>query len=197
MLDEDNEELKVEVKYLNSDEEVLKTINSEDDKGQFVYEKLKPEISEDEKLKIEAKKVKVVDEIALNKVELKEDDLLYIDDIIKLLNKFPNATLEIHGHADGKRNIEMAKTIFKRRGLTYSKEAFDKMSIKHNQKLSVKRAQYAADYIISKGVNKELLTVIGYGESKPIAPNFLPNGSDNPEGRKLNRRVEFKIILKE
>jgi hypothetical protein len=28
----------------------------------------------------------------------------------------------------------------------------------------------------------------------PIAPNTLPNGKDNPEGRQLNRRTEFKII---
>jgi outer membrane protein OmpA-like peptidoglycan-associated protein len=34
----------------------------------------------------------------------------------------------------------------------------------------------------------------GYGESKPVAPNTKPDGSDNPEGRAQNRRVEIKIL---
>ena len=33
----------------------------------------------------------------------------------------------------------------------------------------------------------------GYGEAKPIAPNKNPDGSDNPEGRLLNRRVSFVL----
>jgi outer membrane protein OmpA-like peptidoglycan-associated protein len=28
----------------------------------------------------------------------------------------------------------------------------------------------------------------------PVAPNSNPDGSDNPDGRQLNRRVEFKIL---
>jgi hypothetical protein len=34
----------------------------------------------------------------------------------------------------------------------------------------------------------------GYGESKPIARNTNPDGSDNPVGRQRNRRTEFKIL---
>jgi outer membrane protein OmpA-like peptidoglycan-associated protein len=34
----------------------------------------------------------------------------------------------------------------------------------------------------------------GLGEKKPVAPNTKPDGSDDPEGRQKNRRVE--IILK-
>jgi outer membrane protein OmpA-like peptidoglycan-associated protein len=34
----------------------------------------------------------------------------------------------------------------------------------------------------------------GYGMSQPIAPNSLPDGTDNPEGRQQNRRTEFKIV---
>jgi outer membrane protein OmpA-like peptidoglycan-associated protein len=33
----------------------------------------------------------------------------------------------------------------------------------------------------------------GYGETKPVEPNKI-NGKDNPEGRKKNRRTEFKVL---
>jgi len=40
------------------------------------------------------------------------------------------------------------------------------------------------------------MKTIGYGEVKPIAPNVNPNGSDNPEGRRKNRRVEILVKKK-
>ncbi|MEQ8240814.1 MAG: OmpA family protein [Cyclobacteriaceae bacterium] len=55
----------------------------------------------------------------------------------------------------------------------------------YNNKLSTKRAQSVADYLISKGVNKSQIIVKGFGEDKPIATN------DTEEGRAKNRRVEF------
>lgn len=65
----------------------------------------------------------------------------------------------------------------------------------YNQKLSEKRAGAVAD------VYKEVIgnadgiryNVVGYGEDRPVAPNTLPNGKDNPEGRARNRRVEVKF----
>jgi len=35
----------------------------------------------------------------------------------------------------------------------------------------------------------------GWEKSKPIAPNTKPDGSDNPEGRARNRRVEITVTL--
>jgi len=67
-------------------------------------------------------------------------------------------------------------------------------SEKYNMKLSKKRAQSVVDYLINHGIEKERLIANGYGETIPIAPNENPDGSDNPEGRQLNRRTEFKII---
>ncbi|MNY49091.1 Photosystem I chlorophyll a apoprotein A2 [compost metagenome] len=61
-------------------------------------------------------------------------------------------------------------------------------------RLSQKRAESVVAYLISKGVSKEQLSAKGYGETRPIAPNSKPDGSDNPEGREQNRRTEFKII---
>ena len=64
----------------------------------------------------------------------------------------------------------------------------------YNLKLSKERAKSVVDYMISKGIDSRRLTDAGYGESKPIAANENPDGSDNPEGRALNRRTEFEII---
>lgn len=64
----------------------------------------------------------------------------------------------------------------------------------YNLKLSQQRAESAVKHLIKKGVNKDRLVDKGYGESLPVIENTLPDGSDNPEGRKLNRRTEFKII---
>jgi len=50
------------------------------------------------------------------------------------------------------------------------------------------------DHLVDLGIDKQRLKAIGYGETKPIAPNENPNGSDNPEGRQLNRRTEFEVI---
>jgi len=33
----------------------------------------------------------------------------------------------------------------------------------------------------------------GFGAKKPIAPNTKPDGSDDPDGRQKNRRVELVI----
>lgn len=64
----------------------------------------------------------------------------------------------------------------------------------NNLRLSQARAQSCVDYLISKGVNKKRLVPVGYGETRPIAPNNNEDGSDNPDGRTLNRRTEFKIL---
>ena len=39
--------------------------------------------------------------------------------------------------------------------------------------------------------SKFTFAVAGYGETEPMAPNQHPDGTDNPEGRALNRRVEI------
>jgi len=57
-----------------------------------------------------------------------------------------------------------------------------------NVVISKKAAQTVADYLISKGVNPNMLEVTGYGESNPIFSN------DFPDGRALNRRVEIKYV---
>lgn len=64
----------------------------------------------------------------------------------------------------------------------------------YNMNLSKKRADSAIGYLKIKGVESGRLQIKAVGETEHVAINQNPNGSDNPEGRKLNRRVEFKVI---
>jgi outer membrane protein OmpA-like peptidoglycan-associated protein len=94
----------------------------------------------------------------------------YIDaKILKMLYMYPTMTLEISGHTD------------------------DMGSAAYNLDLSQQRANAVKFYLQAKGIAPERLTAIGFGETKPLAPNQV-NGKDNPEGRKLNRRTEFKVL---
>ena len=61
-----------------------------------------------------------------------------------------------------------------------------------NQKLAEQRAQAVSSALKSNGVAADL-EAVGYGETKPVAPNENPDGSDNPAGRRLNRRVEVFV----
>jgi len=58
----------------------------------------------------------------------------------------------------------------------------------YNVDLSYRRARAVVEYLTSKGVPRAQLDYVGYGDRNPVAPN------DSPEGRALNRRVEFTII---
>jgi OmpA-OmpF porin, OOP family len=90
--------------------------------------------------------------------------------VMPLFEIFPNGIVEIGSHTDNKGTDE------------------------YNIDLSQKRSESVVSYIISKGISPERLIAKGYGMSKPIAPNTNKDGSDNPEGRQLNRRTEFKIV---
>jgi len=87
-----------------------------------------------------------------------------------LLKRNPTLKIQISGHTDNHGSHE------------------------YNIQLSQSRAQSVVDWLINRGTEKERLTAVGYGETQPITPNENPDGSDNPEGRQLNRRTEFEII---
>ena len=58
---------------------------------------------------------------------------------------------------------------------------------------SKKRAEAVAHYLEKHGVAKDRITVIALGEGRPIAPNAKLDGSDDPEGRARNRRVDISV----
>ncbi len=61
----------------------------------------------------------------------------------------------------------------------------------YNRNLSKKRALAVLDYLTKKGIDAERLKPFWKGESQPVARNNFPDGTDDPEGRRLNRRVSF------
>jgi chemotaxis protein MotB len=59
--------------------------------------------------------------------------------------------------------------------------------VDNNQLLSLKRAQTVANFLVSQGVNPNLVSARGLGDADPVAPN------DTPQGRAQNRRVELTL----
>ncbi len=93
-----------------------------------------------------------------------------LDMVFKTLQENPEMVVEVRGHTDAKG------------------------SDNYNIKLSDQRASSSIAYLKDKGVVTDRLQPKGLGEAEPAAENEKSDGSDNPEGRQLNRRVEFKII---
>lgn len=84
--------------------------------------------------------------------------------ILQKLKADPLLKIEIHGHTDNS-----------------GKEWKNKI-------LSEERARAVANYFLSNGIENYRIVSVGFGSSKPIADNHTP------EGRKLNRRVEFILF---
>lgn len=105
-----------------------------------------------------------------NSADLTPPSKVELNKLFQILLTNPEFSIEIGAHTD------------------------DQGTKEENLILSEKRAQSVVNYLVSKGIGKSKLTAIGYGESKPIAGNKNSNGSVNEEGRKLNRRITFKII---
>jgi outer membrane protein OmpA-like peptidoglycan-associated protein len=63
----------------------------------------------------------------------------------------------------------------------------------YNQGLSERRAAGVALWFRQRVSAEQAIVAVGYGESQPIAPNTLPDGSDDPVGRAQNRRVEIIV----
>lgn len=123
--------------------------------------------------------------------KLTPDSYKGLDALVKLLNDNPNITIEIGAHTDYVGSDES------------------------NKKLSEERAKSVTDYLMEKGIEKERLTAVGYGETEPVVPDkplvrqnrFLKVGvplteefikSLTPEqqekANQINRRTEFKVL---
>ncbi len=87
-----------------------------------------------------------------------------LDQIVKVLNDAPDMRLRIEGHTDNEGGDDA------------------------NLELSRQRAMAVQKYLVGKGITPSRLEAIGYGETKPIDTNRIP------QGRQRNRRVEFHIV---
>jgi outer membrane protein OmpA-like peptidoglycan-associated protein len=83
---------------------------------------------------------------------------------------YPSSPIQIEGHTDGKGTHP------------------------YNMKLSENRADAVKAWLVQNAsVAGSRISTRGWGETKPIAPNKKPDGSDDPEGRQKNRRVEIVL----
>lgn len=105
-----------------------------------------------------------------DKASLRTTSNVELKNIMKFLNKYPKVVVEIAGYTDSKGSSE------------------------YNQKLSESRASAVVAYLEAHGIDSRRMIPKGYGETLPDGKNSNTDGTDNPEGRQLNRRVELKII---
>jgi outer membrane protein OmpA-like peptidoglycan-associated protein len=87
-----------------------------------------------------------------------------------ILTNYPDLKIEISGYTDAKGSTE------------------------YNKKLADKRAQAVIGYLKSSAIPESRFIKKAFGESNFAAVNTNGDGTDNPEGRKYNRRVAFGIV---
>ena len=104
------------------------------------------------------------------KDELKRESKIQLEMLFELMTKNASLYIEVIGFTDSKSSASFNKT------------------------LSEKRARIAVKYLVAKGISVERFVAKGMGEDSPIAINNNPDGTDNPDGRQLNRRVDIKLL---
>jgi len=150
----------------------------EDDPFPFAYyyfdelellELAQPKVSTEDlsKLKIERGKIVRLRNIFFetDKDRLLPDSYEELNKLVRMLNRYPNMTIQINGHTDSR-----------------GADAY-------NLDLSIRRARAVVNYLRNQGVDPDRLQYQGYGSRQPIAPN------DTKQGRQKNRRVEFVILV--
>ena len=100
----------------------------------------------------------------VNKATLRDASKAELAKLAQILNKYPDTNILVEGHTDN----------------TGSEE--------YNLELSRQRAQSVENYLAGLNVNPTRFTIMGYGESQPIATN------ETAEGRQQNRRVDLAIM---
>ncbi len=104
-----------------------------------------------------------------DKAELRPESVTSLDSLVNFMKDNPSLSVEIYSFADAKGTD------------------------KYNKDLSMRRAEAVMAYLEQAGIERSRMITKGFGESMPAAPNQV-NGKDNPVGRQLNRRTEFRIV---
>ncbi len=94
-----------------------------------------------------------------------------LDKVVQIMKDNPKLIMTISSHTDSRGND------------------------KQNMLLSQKRAKYAYEYIISKGIEPQRLSYIGHGETK-LLNNCKNNVKCTEQQHAENRRTEFDIRVK-
>ena len=101
-----------------------------------------------------------------NKAVIKQQSNAMLDEIVDILNQYPDYNIRLTGHTDNVGNDL------------------------YNLSLSQSRVDAVMQYLENKGIAASRLEAIGYGKTHPIANN------NTAVGRALNRRVEIELYLK-
>jgi photosystem I P700 chlorophyll a apoprotein A2 len=102
------------------------------------------------------------------KADLRPNAPTALAKVAELMKAYPGQTALVAGHTDSKGSASF------------------------NQSLSEQRANAVRDYLVQKlGADAGRLQAQGFGATRPVAPNQKPDGSDDPDGRQKNRRVEI------
>ena len=120
-----------------------------------------------EKVVVTKNKIIVTEPVyfATGKDTILKQSYAILDEVTRVLEENPQLKLvRVEGHTDDRGNDDL------------------------NQKLSQRRANSVRTYLINKGIDRDRLEAVGYGETRPIAEN------ETAEGRAKNRRVEFIIV---
>lgn len=99
------------------------------------------------------------------KASLQTESISELEKIRDFLNNIPTLQLQINGHTD---NVGNANA---------------------NKALSRRRAQAVVDYLVLNGISSDRLSVMGYGQERPLVSN-----DDEEDGRELNRRTEIEVV---
>jgi OOP family OmpA-OmpF porin len=99
----------------------------------------------------------------LASAELESISFATLDQLAEAAKSCPGMHIEVGGHASSEGSAEI------------------------NQRLSLERAQSVVAYLVNAGVDAGQLEPIGFGATRPIAPN------DNSENMAKNRRIEFTV----
>jgi outer membrane protein OmpA-like peptidoglycan-associated protein/tetratricopeptide (TPR) repeat protein len=122
-----------------------------------------------EKLLMALERSSHVGNFAYKKAILSDSAYDNLDSLAKILKKFPNMLVEVDGYTDG-----IGGTAY-------------------NLKLAQKRVDACIRYLTRIGVSRYQISGKAMGKCCPIAPEMI-NGKDNPVGREVNRRVEYKVL---
>ncbi len=106
-----------------------------------------------------------------DKYFLRERGKNILESLSEYMIDHPNVTVRLDGHTDWFGTEE------------------------YNVPLSENRTLSAYKYLIDKGISQDRIINKWFGETQPAVANANPDGTDNPENRQLNRRVEIKVDI--
>ena len=121
----------------------------------------------EEKVKERLKEIAGTVKFESGKSVLTKDSYKLLDEVAQIMSQYPAYSVSVEGHTDASGSDAI------------------------NDKLSNERAKVCADYIISKGIDTNRVSSVGFGSKNPIADNTTA------AGKAKNRRTEFNLFIKD